>query len=94
MGTRMFKKLLLVVALLLIPVALASAASAAPSQYPPSTAPGSGTGSGGAGTGSSGYGTTLARSGSNNGPLVLVGVALVSVGGIALVTSRRMRTTD
>ena len=88
----MLKKLMILAAVL--PMALASAASAAPAQYPPSA--GGGTAGGGVSGGSAqnGNGTTLARTGSNTGPLVLVGVALVSVGGVAVVTSRRFRHTS
>lgn len=92
----MLKKLMILAAVLFIPMVLASAASAAPAQYPPGAGGGvAGGGTGGGGVGSGNVdGTTLARTGSNTGPLVLVGVALVSVGGIAVVTSRRFRHTD
>ena len=90
----MLKKLMILAAVLMIPMALASAASAAPAQYPPSAGGGTAGGGVSGGPAQSGNGTTLARTGSNTGPLVLVGVALVSVGGVAVITSRRFRHTS
>lgn len=86
----MLKKVMILVAMVMLPLLAASAASAAPAQYPPSA----GGVSGGGGQTSTGSGTTLARTGSDTGPMVMVGLALVSVGGIALVTSRRLRHTS
>jgi LPXTG-motif cell wall-anchored protein len=85
----MFKKLMILTAAVLLPLFAASAVAAAPAQYPPSAGGG---GVAGGGQSADGNGTTLARTGSNTGPMVLVGVALVTVGGVALVTSRRLRT--
>lgn len=95
----MLKKVMVLVAAMMLPLLAASAVSAAPAQYPPSAGgvPGGGGGDvagGGAGQPTNANGTTLARTGSDTGPLVLVGIALVSVGGIALVTSRRLRPTS
>ncbi len=89
----MLKKLMILAAVLMIPFALASAASAAPAQYPPSAGGGNGGVSGGSTSTSSGSGTTLARTGSDNSQMVMVGLALVGVGGIAVVTSKRLRST-
>jgi LPXTG-motif cell wall-anchored protein len=93
----MLKKVMVLVAAMMLPLLAASAVSAAPAQYPPSAGgvPGGGdVAGGGAGQPTNANGTTLARTGSDTGPLVLVGIALVSVGGIALVTSRRLRPTS
>lgn len=88
----MLKKVMILVALVMLPLLAASAANAAPAQYPPSAGGVSGGASGGQSANANG--TTLARTGSDSGPLVMVGIALVSVGGIALVTSRRLRHTS
>ncbi len=85
----MLKKLMILAAAVLLPLFAASAVAAAPAQYPPSAGGG---GVSGGGQSADGNGTTLARTGSDNGPLVLVGVALLTVGGVAVVTSRRLRT--
>lgn len=91
----MLKKVMILVALVMLPLLAASAANAAPAQYPPSAGGVSGEGTGASGGQSTNAnGTTLARTGSDSGPLVMVGIALVSVGGIALVTSRRLRHTS